>query len=125
MVDGTMTWRSSTEEFGLLAPEDGGREVFVRFTSHSGPDAGTDDRGSGARTSRVGGGAAQPSESNTPYALESSVEVRTRYQRGHWAGGYEIAGIVQSGYHVRRPGSVDVLPAIFVPADVRKSGDGG
>ena len=105
MIEGTMTWTNSTEEFGLLAPKDGGRVVFVR-------------------TPRADGGAVRPAEGITRHALHSNVEVRTRYQHGHWAGGYEIAGIVQSGYHVRRPGSPDVLPAIFVPADVRTSGEG-
>jgi CspA family cold shock protein len=124
MVKGTMTWLSSTEEFGFVAPEDGGRDVFVRFPyrPESGRTAG--DEGLGPLAQRATGREGQRGEGIDRYALKSSVEVRTRYQRGHWAGGYEIAGIVQSGYHVRRPGSLDVLPSIFVPADVRRSGDG-
>ena len=51
------------------------------------------------------------------------MEVRTRYQRGQWAGGYEIAEVVELGYRIRRPGSRDTLQDIFVPSDVRDAGD--
>ena len=51
--------------------------------------------------------------------MRSRVDVRTRYERGQWAGGYEIAQVVELGYRIRRPGSLDTLPDIFVPADVR------
>ncbi|MHB8438093.1 MAG: hypothetical protein ACYDD4_02895 [Acidimicrobiales bacterium] len=57
------------------------------------------------------------------YKLASRVEVRTQYQRGQWAPGYEIAQVVDSGYHVRRLGSLEVLPEIFVPMDVRRAGE--
>ena len=33
MVKGTMKWTSTTKEFGLLTPDDGGCDVFVRFSS--------------------------------------------------------------------------------------------
>jgi len=29
----------------------------------------------------------------------------------------------EAGYHVRRPGSLDVIPEVFTPADVRRAGD--
>jgi hypothetical protein len=112
MVKGTMRWLSSTEEFGFVEPEDGGREVFVRLSSGNDPDG-----------ARVGPASEEPADGAERHALASRVEVSTQYQGGHWAGGYEIAGIVRSGYHVRRPGSLDVLPSIFVPADVRQAGD--
>ena len=55
--------------------------------------------------------------------VASSVEVRTRYERGQWAGGYEIAQVVELGYRIRRPGSLDTIPDIFMPDDVRHAGD--
>ena len=33
MVQGTMKWTSPTREFGLLTPDDGSRDVFVRFAA--------------------------------------------------------------------------------------------
>jgi cold shock CspA family protein len=33
MVQGTMKWTSPTREFGLLTPDDGSRDVFIRFAS--------------------------------------------------------------------------------------------
>ena len=33
MVQGIMKWTSTTREFGLVTPDDGGRDVFVRFWS--------------------------------------------------------------------------------------------
>ena len=33
MVQGTMKWTSTSREFGLLTPDDGGRDAFVRFSS--------------------------------------------------------------------------------------------
>jgi hypothetical protein len=53
--------------------------------------------------------------------VASSVEVRTRYLPGQWAGGYEIAQVVELGYRIRRPGSLDTIPDIFMPDDVRQA----
>ena len=39
MVQGTMKWTSPTREFGLLAPDDGSRDVFVGFASVIAPRA--------------------------------------------------------------------------------------
>jgi len=50
------------------------------------------------------------------------VEVRTRYQPGQWAQGYEVAETLEGGYRVFRRGSQDVLPDVFGPADVRLDG---
>ena len=33
MVQGTMKWTSSSREFGLVTPDSGGRDIFVRFSS--------------------------------------------------------------------------------------------
>jgi hypothetical protein len=117
-----MRWQSASLEFGFLSPEDGSRDIFVRFPTTTESDLTTHQHYTGASDGATNRQRRSGSHV-TPYALESRVEVRTRYERGHWAGGYEIAEIVQSGYHVRRPGSLDVLPSIFVPADVRHAGD--
>jgi len=126
MVKGTLRWTNSTEEFGLWAPDDGSRSIFVRFSPRTRSDDTTAP--SGSRSPRGGedveGPTAMPDDGAEAHALASPVEVRTRYQLGHWAPGYEIAQVVDSGYHVRRPGSGDTLPEIFVPADVRRAGDG-
>ena len=58
------------------------------------------------------------------HQVASRVDVRTRYERGQWAGGYEIAQVVELGYRIRRPGSLDTLPDVFVPADVRATDPG-
>jgi len=47
------------------------------------------------------------------------VEVRTRYQAGQWAPGYQVAEVLDGGYRVMRRGSREVLPEVFGPADVR------
>ena len=112
MVQGTMQWTSPTREFGLLTPDDGSRAIFVRFAPAIESTCTSDGRGGFAVTDAV---APTPQR----YKVASSVEVRTRYEQGQWAGGYEIAQIVESGYRIRRPGSLDTLPDIFMPADVR------
>ena len=53
----------------------------------------------------------------------ASVEVRTRYLRGQWAQGYEVAEVLPTGYRIRRRGSQEVLPDVFSIADVRSYGD--
>jgi hypothetical protein len=116
MVQGTMKWMSPTREFGLLTPDDGSRDIFVRFAPAIAPTCRPDGRG---------GFAVKDVVAPTPprHLVASSVEVRTRYLPGQWAGGYEIAQEVELGYRIRRPGSLDTLPDIFVPADVRRAGD--
>jgi cold shock CspA family protein len=116
MVQGTMKWTSTTREFGLITPDDGGRDVFVRFSSAIASAYLSDGQGGIAVRDAIA--PTQPS-----HQVASRVEVRTRYQRGQWAGGYEIAQVVEFGYRVRRPGSRDTLQDIFVPSDVRDAGD--
>ena len=115
MVQGTMRWTSTTREFGLVAPDDGAREVFVRFSS--------------AITTpymSAGQGELGVKQAIAPtlqrHQVASRVEVRTRYQQGQWAAGYEIAQVVQLGYRVRLPRAREALPDIFVPSDVREAG---
>jgi cold shock CspA family protein len=116
MVQGTMKWTSTTREFGLLTPGDGGRDVFVRFSSAIESQYLSDGQGGIAVKEAI-------VPTRPRHQLASRVEVHTRYERGRWAPDYEIAQVVELGYRVRRPGSPDTLPDIFVPADVRKAGD--
>jgi cold shock CspA family protein len=111
MVEGIMTWTSTTGEFGLVTPDDGSRVAFVRFTSAVASSYSSDGRGGFTVTDEI-----PPTQPR--HQVASKVEVRTRYQ-GQWASGYEIAQVVESGYKLRRPGALDTLPDIFVPADVR------
>ena len=116
MVQGTVKWTSATREFGLVTPDDGAREVFVRFSSAiASPSISAGQRELGVKQ------AIAPTRQR--HQVASRVEVRTRYLRGQWAGGYEIAQVVELGYRVRRPGARDTLPDIFVPSDVRDAGD--
>jgi cold shock CspA family protein len=116
MVQGMMRWTSSSNEFGLVTPDSGGRDIFVRFSSAKASSYISDGHG--------GVVARDAFAPNGPrHQVASRVEVRTRYQQGQWASGYEIAQVVESGYMVRRPGALDTLPDIFVPADVRYKGD--
>lgn len=122
MVEGTMTWTSSAREFGFFTPSDGSRDVFMRLSpldfrclTHDDRDRSPSDAVAMLRDRRDGGFG--------EHRLATKVEVRTRYQQGQWASGYEIAQVVDSGYRIRRPGSLEVLPEIVVPIDVRRAGD--
>jgi cold shock CspA family protein len=120
MIEGTLKWLSLTQEFGLFAPRDGSRVAFVRFSSSE--RAGSTDVQGGPPAEVIAAAEGQR-EGIEPLRLAERVEVRTRYQVGHWAPGYEIADVVDTGYHVRRPGSRrEMLPEIFVRADVRRAG---
>jgi cold shock CspA family protein len=112
MVQGTMKWTSPGKEFGLITPDGGGREIFVRFSPAIASFYISD--GQGGLVVKDAIARAEPR-----HQVASRVEVRTRYQMGQWASGYEIAQVVESGYRLRRPGALDTLPDIFVPADVR------
>ena len=48
----------------------------------------------------------------------SHVEVRNRFT-GSWSRGFEVAGIVDGGYEIRRLSDGNVLPTAFPPEDVR------
>jgi hypothetical protein len=52
-----------------------------------------------------------------------NVEVRTRYQTGQWAQGYEVAEVLEGGYRVLRRGSHEIIPEVFGSADVRLDSD--
>jgi len=116
MVRGTLKWTSHSKEFGLVSPDGGGRDFFMRFSPAIASSYISD--GQGGLVVKHASGTAQ-----TRHQVASKVEVRTRYQQGQWASGYEIAQVVELGYKLRRPGALDTLPDIFVPADVRNSGD--
>jgi cold shock CspA family protein len=45
MVQGTMKWTSPTREFGLLTPDDGSRDIFVRFAAAIASTCTPDERG--------------------------------------------------------------------------------
>jgi hypothetical protein len=123
MIKGTLRWLSLTEEFGLVTPHDGSRDVFVRISSREGLDIARGENGEGDLPEEVVAPARKRNEGIEPLRLAAEVEVRTRYQGGHWAGGYVITEIVETGYHVGRPGSRrEMLPEIFGPADVRRAG---
>ena len=61
----------------------------------------------------------QPVVAGTPAARESPialvVDVRALYERGQRARGFDLVRGVDAGNQVRRPGSLDVLPEVFVP----------
>jgi len=116
MVQGTMKWTSSTKEFGLVTPDGGGRDIFVRFSSALASTCTSDGREGFDVPDAI-------ARTQPPHQVASKVDVRTRYQQGQWASGYEIAQVVELGYRVRRRGALETLPDVFVPADVRLTGD--
>jgi len=122
MVVGTMKWLSVTKQFGFVAPDDGSRDVFVRLSSgtRSASTSGANTTGGLGGDAPAGGRGKEPGL----LPLATKVEVRTRYQAGHWAPGYEVAEVLRAGYHVRRPGSRrEMLPEAFAAADVRQAGE--
>ena len=50
------------------------------------------------------------------------VEVHTRYNDS-WVGGFEIAEVVEGGYHVRRTSDGSLLPNLTGEDDVRPAAD--
>jgi cold shock CspA family protein len=116
MIQGTTKWTSRSKEFGLVTPDCGGRNVFVRFSPAVTSFYISDGQGGLVVKAAI-------TKAETRHQVASKVEVRTRYQRGRWASGYEIAEVVESGYRLRCSGAPDALPDIFVPADVRLAGD--
>jgi cold shock CspA family protein len=116
MVQGRMKWTSRKQRFGLVAPDNGDRETFVRFSPAIASSYISDGQGGLVVKNAIA--TAEPT-----HQVTSHVEVRTRYQQGQWASGYEIAQVVPLGYRVRRSGTPDTLPEVFVPADVRNASD--
>ena len=116
MVQGKMKWTNRSQRFGLVTPDNGDRDAFVRSSPAIASSYISD--GQGGIVAKDAIATAEPR-----HKVASHVEVRTRYQQGQWASGYEIAQVVQLGYRVRRSGTPDTLPEVFVPADVRQAGD--
>jgi cold shock CspA family protein len=116
MIQGTTQWTSRSKEFGLVTPDCGGRNVFVRFSPAVASLYISDGQGGLVVRDAT-------AKAETRPQVASRVEVRTRYLQGQWAGGYEVAQVVESGYRLRRSGAVDTLPGIFVPPDVRPAGN--
>jgi len=56
--------------------------------------------------------------SGTPYGVGTRVEVTNRFDR-RWSRGFEVAEIVGAGYRLRRLSDGTVIPAVFVPNEVR------
>ena len=54
------------------------------------------------------------------WPVGTPLEVRNRFDRA-WAGGFEVAAVRDEGptYRVRRLSDRAVLPAVFVPAELR------
>jgi hypothetical protein len=117
VVMSTMKWTSTTEEFGLVTPDDGGRDIFVRFTPAIAHLRTSANDGESSPIMDLG------ARTHARHKPTSRVEVRTRYQTGQWARGYEVAQVVDSGYYIRHIGSLEMLPGLFVEADVRATGD--
>ena len=54
-----------------------------------------------------------------PLALGERIEVRDRYQRG-WHAGFELAGVADDGYRVRRLSDGQVLGRVLRFEDVQR-----
>ena len=116
MVQGKVKWTSRSQRFGFVTPDNGDRDAFVRFSPAIASSYVSDGHGGLVAKDAI-------ATTEPRHQVASDVEVRTRYQQGQWASGYEIAQVVQLGYRVRRSGTPDTLPEVFVPADVRPAGD--
>ncbi len=65
----------------------------------------------------------EPAPKHLGVLVGDNVEIRTRYQAGQWAHGYEIVDVVLRGYRICRRGSRELLPDVFGPDDVRLDGE--
>lgn len=65
------------------------------------------------------------SQSGSPFwPAGTPVEVRNRFN-GHWARGFEVAGVTEGeAYEVRRKSDSAVLPGPFDPQELRPQRDG-
>ena len=52
------------------------------------------------------------------FAVGTRVEVTNRFDR-RWSRGFEVVEIVSAGYRLRRLSDGTVIPAVFVPNEVR------
>ena len=63
--------------------------------------------------------AVDPAETAESLEPGMRVEVRRRFDQ-HWARGFEVAAVTESGYRVRRLSDGVELPADFSSEDVRR-----
>ena len=61
----------------------------------------------------------QPGSSVDVVEVGAAVIVRTRYL-GSWAGGFEVAEVLDDGYRLRRLSDGDVLPDVIEFDDVKR-----
>jgi cold shock CspA family protein len=100
MIEGALSWLSPTKSFGFVTAQDGSRDVFACFSSRETLDITKGENGKDDLPVGVVAPAREREEGIEPLCSTAKVEVRTRYQVGHWARGYEITEIVATGYHV-------------------------
>jgi hypothetical protein len=63
--------------------------------------------------------AVDPAERGESLEAGMRVEVRRRFDQ-HWARGFEVVSVTDSGYRVRRLSDGMELPTEFSPEDVRR-----
>jgi len=56
----------------------------------------------------------------TPEALPKGTRVRVRNTLGSWAGGFEVEGVDQAGYLLRRVSDGALLPTPIGPSAVKR-----
>jgi hypothetical protein len=78
MIEGTMKWLSVTKQFGFVAPDDGSRDVFVRFSSGTSSGSTNGEHTAGGIAADVLPTVEGPGEESQPLRLATKVEVRTR-----------------------------------------------
>ena len=61
-----------------------------------------------------------PTNPRTPEVLPKGTAVRVRNTLGSWAGGFEVEGVDNAGYLLRRVSDGALLPTPIGPAQVKK-----
>jgi cold shock CspA family protein len=80
MVEGTVKGLSLTKELGFVAPHDGSRDVFVRFSSGENSDGTSGEHQDGSLVNEVSAHTAQRGDGVESHLLVSRIEVGTRDQ---------------------------------------------